>query len=127
MAAREAGCAGAMPRLDHIEGRIAYMKAELGLTPQQLPAWDAMAAALRQAATHASEMTPGHTGAAAGAGMAGADDAWPQRMAAAAQLLSARADMLRALAGPARDLYAVLSPAQRAMADQMTGTAPGGV
>lgn len=125
MAGHAAGCAGGMLRLDHIEGRIAYMKAELSITPQQLPAWDALAEALRHAAARAAEIAPANAGAAAGPAPMGA--AWPQRMAAAEHMLSARLAMVQALAGPVRDLYAVLSPAQRTVADQMTGAGPGGV
>jgi hypothetical protein len=36
------------PRPDHIEGRIAYLKAELKITPAQEAAWDKIAQALRQ-------------------------------------------------------------------------------
>ena len=117
MAMHAAGCGGGMLRLDHIEGRIAYMKAELSITPQQLAAWNAFADALRHAAA----------GARVPAGPPAMDGGWPQRMAGAEHALSDRLAVVQALTGPVRDLYTVLSPAQRTVADQMTGAAPGGI
>src|SRR5690242_7810319 len=40
-----------MVRLDHIEGRIAFLKAELGITDAQQPQWNAFADAMRAQAS----------------------------------------------------------------------------
>lgn len=46
---------GVADPLDHIEGRIAYMRAELGVTDAQAPAWDQFAQSLRTGRLHLVE------------------------------------------------------------------------
>jgi hypothetical protein len=41
------GMMGMMGMADHVEGRIAYLKAELKITEAQMPQWNAFADALR--------------------------------------------------------------------------------
>lgn len=41
--------------LDRLDGRLAFLHAELRITQQQMPAWDAFAAALRSARDHLAE------------------------------------------------------------------------
>lgn len=41
--------------LDRLDGRLAFLHAELHITQQQMPAWDAFAAALRSARDHLAE------------------------------------------------------------------------
>ena len=41
--------------LDRLDGRLAFLHAELHITQQQMPAWDAFAASLRSARDHLAE------------------------------------------------------------------------
>jgi hypothetical protein len=107
------GSMGMMP-LDHIEGRIAFLKAELGITDAQEPQWNAFANALRTEAksTQGEHMLMmGQRGPAS----------WPDRLALHERLLSDRLAALKALEDPAKSLYAVLSEQQRHNADELMG------
>ena len=89
---------GAMMPFDHIEGRIAFQKAELGITDAQLPQWNAFADALREGAkTLRTAMT-----AATQAGM-----------------MSTRLDVMKSIATSGKALYAVLTDAQKKTVDEM--------
>lgn len=105
------GSMGMMP-LDHIEGRIAFLKAELGITAEQEPQWSAFADALRaQAKTMQSARATmmGQRGSAT----------WPDRLARHEQALSERLAALKAIEGPVKSLYAVLSEQQQHRADEL--------
>ncbi|WP_448192888.1 Spy/CpxP family protein refolding chaperone [Azospirillum sp. sgz301742] len=97
---------------EHVEGRIAFLKAELKITDAQAPQWNAFADTLRaNARTHQAvheQMTRG-----------GAPSAWPDRLALMQKALSARLDAVKALEAAARPLYAVLTEEQRKLADQL--------
>ncbi len=102
---------GMMP-FDHIEGQIAFYKAELGITDAQLPEWNTFADALRSSAknmrtTMASVMK------------AGVPTTAPARMDAMVQMMSVRLDAMKALLAAEKSLYAVLSDDQKKTADEL--------
>ena len=102
---------GMMP-FDHIEGRIAFYKAELGITDAQLPQWNALADALRGSAK--SMRT-----AMASMMQAGMPTTAPARMEAMVQMMSARLDAMKATLAAEKSLYAVLSDEQKKTADEL--------
>lgn len=107
--------AAGMMRFDHIAGRIAFLKAELGITPAQEQPWTAFADALKDTAAKIEPMRTRMRGAIA-------TGPFPERLRQQTSLLEARVAALRALAGPADALYHALTPAQRNQADAlMTG------
>ena len=107
--------AAGMMRFDHIAGRIAFLKAELAITPEQEQAWTAFADALKGAAAKVRPMR-------ARMPLAIAAGPFPERLRQQAAVLEARVAALRAITGPADALYRVLTPEQRRTADAlMTG------
>jgi hypothetical protein len=106
-----AGGMGMMP-FDHIEGRIAFYKTELGITDAQLPQWNAFADALRNGAK-------GMRMAMAVAMQAGMPANAPARLDAMVQIMSARLDAMKAMATTGRALYAVFTDAQKKIADDL--------
>ena len=100
---------------DHVEGRIAYRKAELGITDAQLPQWDALATVLRANARVMQD------------GMAkmmkdGMPTTAPARGEAMVLMMTERLEGMKALVQADEALYAVLSTEQRKSADElMTG------
>ena len=110
---------GLMP-FDHIEGRIAFYKAELGITDAQLPQWNAFADALRNGA---KDMRT----AMATAMQAGMPATAPARADAMVQMMSARLDAMKATAAAGKVLYAVLSDAQKKTADELMAEPPMGM
>ncbi len=103
---------------EHVEGRIAFLKAELGITDAQAPQWNAFADTLRSnAKAHQAmheQMTKG-----------GMPSAWPDRLAAQQKVLSTRLDAIKALEAAAKPLYAVLSDEQKKTADQLLASPMG--
>jgi LTXXQ motif family protein len=106
----EWGPMGMMP-LDNIEGRIAFLKAELAVTDAQEPQWNAFADALR---AQAKTMQSKHA-----AMMDQRSSAWPDRLAVQELVLSDRLAALKAIEGPVKSLYATLSEQQRQKADEL--------
>ncbi len=103
---------GTMP-FDRIEGRIAFYKAELGITDAQLPQWNAFADAMREGAKNMkTAMT-----AAMGAGMPATA---PDRADAMVTMMSGRVAAMKASAASFRALYAVLTDAQKKTADELS-------
>lgn len=98
--------------VDRIEGRIAFLRAEIGITDVQTPAWDVFAQAVRSAATHevAPSMPMGGAGGAVTLG---------QGLEAQDAALSARLDDVRALRSSLAQLYDALSDEQRKAADDL--------
>ena len=97
---------------EHVEGRIAFLKAELRITEAQAPQWNAFADTLRSnAKAHQAmheQMTKG-----------GMPSAWPDRLAAQQKALATRLDAAKALEAAAKPLYAALSDEQKKVADQL--------
>lgn len=99
---------------EHVEGRIAFLKAEIGITETQQKAWDGFAEALRGNAgsmrrMHQRMMQKAPSDATG----------FPERLEAMAGMASARAEALKALVAAARPLYDALSEEQRGKADSL--------
>ncbi|MBP2305201.1 hypothetical protein GBZ48_00070 [Azospirillum melinis] len=107
------GAMGAMGlAFEHVEGRIAFLQAELRITDAQAPQWNAFADTLRSnAKAHQAmheQMTKG-----------GLPSAWPERLAAQQKVLATRLDAVKAIEAAAKPLYAALSDDQKKVADQL--------
>lgn len=116
MEAMGMGAMGSMATaLQHIDGVIAYYKAELHITDAQAPQWNAYADALRSSAARMREAM----GAAASTATAGGLPPAPEQMERRINLLSAHLDALKSVEAAAKPLYAVLSDDQKKTADQL--------
>ncbi len=98
----------------HIEGRLAFLKTELGITPAQEQVWNAYAEAFRASA---SAMQGVHEQMMSGGMPASA----PERMRRHEQMMSARLDALKKLNAAASPLYDALDPQQKERADALLG------
>jgi hypothetical protein len=102
----------------HVEGRLAFLKTELKITPVQLPLWNKFAAAVRENAKamggmmRSSMMQGGMMGTHQSASL-------PDRLARRVKLMSAHLEALRRLQAVADPLYAALSDKQKKAADQL--------
>ena len=99
-----------------MEGRLAYMKAELGITAEQTAAWDdyAKAAKARVASmqeTHTEMMKVMHSGSAL------------ERLDARTKAMENMVEGLKAVRPSIQALYNVLSADQRKKADSLLGMA----
>jgi hypothetical protein len=103
---------------DHVEGRIAYQKAELVITDAQLPRWTAVAEALRQ---NAKSMQDGMAKMAKD----GMPTAAPARDDMMVTMMSERLEGMKKLGVANKALYAVLTPDQRKTADDMAANPMG--
>jgi hypothetical protein len=112
---------GMMPIMgmgEHVEGRIAFLKAELKITDAQLPQWNSFADALRANAKRMSEMRNTTTQG----GMMGQDGtslSAPDRLDRMEKMMTAMLDALKATKSALGPLYAVLSDEQKKTADQL--------
>ena len=119
----------------HIEGRIAFLKAELGITEAQTPKWNAFADAMRAAggvmrlamAAHmpqapgqpAQGPTTGQTPhEQPGHGVAEHMSA-PARSDAMIAMMTARLESMKATSAAGKALYEVLTDAQKKTADEL--------
>jgi hypothetical protein len=112
MAGQGMGTPMGMMGMDHIEGRIAFLKAELGISEAQQPQWNAFADVLR---AQAGKMQAKHAQMMQGS----MPEAFPDRLAMMEHGLSARLEALKAMEEPARALYAVLSPDQQKKGNEL--------
>lgn len=97
----------------HIDGRMAFLKAELKITPAQEKVWGDFEAAARKAAKTASD---------ARAKTKPADPqalTMPERLAHMEKRMATRLESLRTVKGPAEKLYAALSASQKETADDL--------
>ena len=101
----------------HVEGRIAFLKAELKITDAQQALWHAVSEAIR---SNAKEMTGMPHAIMGGSGTL------PEKIAAHEKMLTARLDGMRRLRTAFDPLYAILSAGQRKVADGLM-TGPMGV
>ena len=98
-----------------VDGRIAFLKTELKITPAQEGQWDQFAAVMRQNAQSLDQAIANarqHRGTA----MNAAD-----RIEMQAQFAKVRADNEARLANAFRPLYASLSPEQQQVANELMG------
>lgn len=99
--------------LDHVEGRIAFLKAELRITEAQSQAWDEFAQALRTGRGHLAEARQALVVSAEG------QSTVPERLEAYERHLSMRLESLRAARESFQRLYALLSATQKPAADEL--------
>lgn len=99
----------------HVEGRLAYAKAELKVTQDQETLWNAYAAAARDNANtmvaRCTTMVSQRSGAAT--------LSLPDRLDQDEQLMAAQLDAVRAVNKALKPLYAALTDAQKKAADQL--------
>ena len=97
---------------DHVEGRIAYLKAELKITDAQTAQWDRFAGTLRSTAR---SMTGMHQQMMQG----GAPASLPARLELREKMLSAHLQALKGLGAALDPLYAAFSDEQKQVADEL--------
>jgi LTXXQ motif family protein len=102
---------GIMGMADHVEGRIAFLKAELKITDAQLSQWNTFADALRSNARQTAEML-------GTVGQATALNA-PDRLDRREKMLTSMLEMARSIKAALSPLYAVLSNEQKKLADSL--------
>ena len=106
------GMMGDMP-LKHFEGRLAFLKTELKITPAQEPQWTKFVDVLRSTAKSAqaakSPMMQGDMKASTA----------PERLAQSEKTLTVRLETVRALKAAVNPLYAALSDEQKKAADEL--------
>jgi hypothetical protein len=97
--------------LDRVEGRLAFVKAELKVTETQTPAWNQLADAIRTAAKHHNERMKSV--------ISGEQQAKTllDRLEVQEQFMSARLEEIKQIKGGLKGLYAVLSEDQKKEAD----------
>lgn len=97
----------------HVEGRLAFLKAELKITDAQLPQWDKFADAVRVNSKAMEAMMPGGTAGTAGSATL------PDRLAMREKMMAAHLDALRKLTNAVTPLYAAFSVEQKKTADDL--------
>ena len=102
---------GIMGMADHVEGRIAFLKAELKITDAQLSQWNTFADALRSNARQTAEML-------GTVGQASALTA-PGRLDRREKMLTSMLAMVRSTKAALSPLYSVLSNEQKKLADSL--------
>jgi hypothetical protein len=96
----------------HIKGRIAYLKAELGIVDAQLPQWNAFADAMRLGA----KSMRASMAAIMGSGMPATA---PARSDAMIAIMTVRLEAMKATSTAGKALYAVLTDEQKKTADEL--------
>jgi hypothetical protein len=104
----------AMAPFAHIEGRIAFIKAELAITDAQAPQWSAFADTLRE---RAKTMRDSMSDMMKSDQPANAAD----RADAMVKMMSAHLEVMKTYAAAEKALYAVLTGAQKTTADELLG------
>ena len=111
MSQMDMGPAG-MHGLQHVEGRLAFTKAELKITDAQLPQWNVFAEAIR---TSTASQRKALQGMMQTTGPGTAPEQIERRIAATTTQL----DTMKAVLTAAKPLYAVLSDEQKKTADEL--------
>ena len=96
----------------HMEGRLAFLKAELKITDAQLPLWNALAQAMRANATAMQAMPDAMMGMSKAATL-------PDKLTERETMLTARIEAVRKLKGAVDPLYAALDANQKKTADEI--------
>mgnify|MGYP001558398814 CR=1 FL=1 len=104
---------GAPAMVERMEGRIAFVRAELKITEAQLPAWNVFAGALQANAAKLNEV------AAKMRQMGGAQPTLSQRLENQEQVLAARLDSVRAVRTAFAGLLGVLTDEQKKVAEEI--------
>ncbi|MDK1491205.1 Spy/CpxP family protein refolding chaperone [Sinorhizobium sp. 7-81] len=111
---------GAMAQMmapEHIEGRLAFLKTELKITPEQEPLWNAFAETLRANARAPQDGMMQMPGGMGGPGGAGGTPL--QRLQLRESTLASRLENIRKLKGALVPLYQALDGTQKQMADRL--------
>ncbi|WP_163272552.1 Spy/CpxP family protein refolding chaperone [Chelativorans alearense] len=119
------GQTGPMMSPDHVEGRIAFLKAELKVTDDQQPLWEPLAETIRAGADSMKDMMPSMQGGMMGAGAAGVTAL--ERIEIHEKALSARLQALRQIKAALKPFYATLDEGQKQKADRLLAPAPMGM
>lgn len=106
------GMMGDMP-LKHVEGRLAFLKTELKITPAQEPQWTKFAEVVRNTAKNAQATKPPMMQGGMKALTA------PERLAHYEKALTARLETVRVLKAAVDPLYASFSDEQKKLADEL--------
>jgi len=112
------GRMGMMGMAEHIEGRVAFLKAELKITEAQMPQWNAFADALRANARRMSEMKA----TMMQGGMMDQGNApvsAPERLDRMEKMMTAMLEGLKETKAALTPLYSVLTEEQKKVADQL--------
>lgn len=112
------GGMSAMMAPEHIEGRIAFLKAELRIAPAQEPAWEAFAAALRSDAQTMQGMAEEMQGMMA-SGMKQPPVSVLDRLDRHERMLNAHREHLQRIRTALKPLYDSLDDDQRRRADEL--------
>jgi LTXXQ motif family protein len=107
------GMMGARSGAEHIDGRLAYVKAELKITEAQMPAWDAFAEATRGNADAMSEIRKTMMSRLA------LPATLPERLALEDRAMSAHLAALKKTEEAVAKLYGVLGEDQKKIADKI--------
>ncbi len=103
---------------DHVEGRIAFLRAELKITEAQMPQWNAFAEALRANARRMSEM-PAIMMQSGMMAQESAPVSAPDRLDRMEKMMTAMLETLKATKAALAPLYALLTDEQKKVADQL--------
>lgn len=107
---------GADQMLDRIDGRLAYLKAELKITEAQTAAWDELAAVVRATAEGHNDLMRDMMNQFRDGGV---DKPLPERLAYHETHLAARLEQVKEIRAAADKLYGVLDDEQKKSADEI--------
>ena len=98
---------------EHVEGRLAFLKAELKITDAQMPLWNNFAEAVRANAKAMEQMMQG--------GMMGTSQSTslPEKLAMREKMMTTHLDALRKFKAAVDPLYAALGDEQKKIADEL--------
>lgn len=116
------GMMGGMP-IDHVEGRLAFLKIELKITPEQEPQWNKLADAVRSVAQSMKGMQQQMM--ERGQMTQASRQSAPARLDRYERMLSARLEAVRIVKASFDPLYASLSDEQKKTADELFGNPMG--
>jgi hypothetical protein len=97
----------------HVEGRLAFLRAEIGITAAQTPAWNAFADAVRKANKDMTAAMPMMQQPQDG------KTDWPTALERREKAMTAHLEGVRAVRAAVGPLYAALSDAQKKTADEL--------
>ncbi len=100
---------------EHVDGRLAYLKAELKITEAQMAQWNVFADAFRAS----GQKVVKHCGMMKEHGDKMMSATLPERLDMMEQHLTTHLESLRAIKTAAQQLYSVLNDEQKKTADQM--------
>jgi hypothetical protein len=106
------GMGGMAVMAGHVEGRLAFLKTELKITPAQEPLWNGVADAIRANAKSMATMSGGMMGGPQA-------EALPDKLARREKMMAAHLEALRRFRAAVDPLYAALDPDQKKTADQL--------